>query len=79
MSMATALPYASDVPVPPTLADALVAIRERKQVSLNEQAQIDAERDRLIRAAYAEDGGVREIARLVGLSHTAVMQIVAEP
>lgn len=35
-----------------------------------------AERDRLIREAAAQGGGLREIARAVGLSHAGVKKIV---
>lgn len=34
------------------------------------------ERDRLIREAYEQGAGVREIARLVGLAHPSVIKIV---
>jgi hypothetical protein len=33
-------------------------------------------RDRLIRDAYAKGGGLREIGRLVGMTHRAVSKIV---
>lgn len=35
-------------------------------------------RDRLIRENHARGGGLREIARLVGLTHRAVSKIVAK-
>ena len=34
------------------------------------------ERNRLIRESYAAEGGVREIARLVGLTHPSVLNIL---
>ncbi len=34
------------------------------------------ERNRLIREAHAAGGGVREIARMVGLTHPAVLNIL---
>lgn len=35
-------------------------------------------RNERIRAAHANGGGVREIARLVGLTHAAVRKIIAK-
>ena len=35
-------------------------------------------RDRLIREAHANGAGLREIARLVGMTHPAVSKIVAK-
>ena len=35
-------------------------------------------RDRLIREAHANGAGLREIARLVGMTHPAVIKIVAK-
>ena len=35
-------------------------------------------RDRLIREAHAKGAGLREIARLVGLTHPAISKIVAK-
>jgi DNA-directed RNA polymerase specialized sigma subunit len=40
-------------------------------------AQATAERDRLIAEARAKGGTLREIADLVGLSHTAISKIEA--
>ncbi len=57
------------MPIEPELADALVRIGKRRQADREEQA-------RLIRRAYAQGGGVREIARLTNLSHTHVSRIV---
>lgn len=37
-----------------------------------------AERDELIRIAYQEGAGPREISRLVGLSHPAVIRIIRQ-
>lgn len=37
-----------------------------------------AERDELIRVSYQEGAGPREIARLVGLSHPAVIRIIRQ-
>jgi DNA invertase Pin-like site-specific DNA recombinase len=57
------------VPIEPELADALARIgRER-------HPRRDEERD-LIRRAHSQGGGIREIARLVNLSHTHVARIV---
>lgn len=42
-----------------------------------QQARYHAERDELIRQARAEGMGVREIARLVGMTHPGVLAILA--
>jgi DNA-binding transcriptional regulator LsrR (DeoR family) len=55
--------------IPDELADALVrATRQAKDGT--------AERNRLIRQASAQGATAREIARLIGLSHTGVQRIL---
>lgn len=53
----------------PELAKRLVAVGNRTRNSR-------AERDRLIVEAHAAGAGVREIARLVGLTHPGVIRII---
>lgn len=57
------------VPVDPELARKLT--REGRKAR-----EATAERDRLIAEAYKAGGGLREIARLVGLTHPTVKYIV---
>jgi hypothetical protein len=54
---------------------ALTAKRLRRAAA--QQARWHAERDELIRLAHAEGIGVREIARLVGMTHPGVLAILA--
>lgn len=67
MTLTDTLP---DMAVDPELADRIVAVSQRIR-----EAPVE-ERDRLIREAYAAGGGLREIARLAGLTHRAVRKIV---
>jgi transposase-like protein len=57
------------VPVDPTTARRLTAVAKRAR-------EATEERNRLIREAHAAGGGVREIARLVGLTHPSVLNIL---
>lgn len=54
---------------------ALVAKRLRRAAA--QQERWHAQRDELIRQARAEGLGVREIARLVGMTHPGVLAILA--
>ena len=51
-------------------------LAKRLQRAAKNQTKWRDERDDLIRAAYEAGGGVREIARLAGLSHPGVMRIL---
>jgi len=78
--LATKLPqtrYDHHVPVAPELAEQLAAISE--EVREKRKAVPTTRRDMLIRDAYEQGGGVREIARLTGLTHEAVRKILAKP
>jgi predicted transcriptional regulator len=57
------------VPVDPTTA-------KRLTTAATKARDWTEERNRLIREAHAAGGGVREIARLVGLTHPAVLNII---
>lgn len=57
------------MPVDPALAKRLAAAARKAE-------EWRAERDRLIVQAVAEGGGVREVARLVGLTHPSVLKTV---
>jgi predicted transcriptional regulator len=58
-----------DVPVAPDLARRLKATSKRA-------TEATVERDRLIVEAHRAGGGVREIARLVGMTHPGVLRIL---
>lgn len=60
------------MPVAPELAERLAAVSQRVR-----DAPV-GERNKLIREAHAAGGGVREIARLTGLTHKAVQKILAK-
>jgi transposase-like protein len=57
------------VPLDPDLAKRLERVSKRAREATDE-------RNRLIREAHAAGGGVREIARLVGLTHPSVLNIL---
>lgn len=57
------------VPVDPATAKAIAAAAKRAREST-------IERDRLIVQAYRAGGGMREIARLAGLTHPGVRRIL---
>jgi transposase-like protein len=57
------------VPVDPALARKLTTAAGKAR-------DWTEERNRLVREAHAAGGGVREIARLVGLTHPAVLNII---
>ncbi len=59
------------VPVDPALSKRLTRASQKAK-------DYTAERNRLIVEAHAAGGGVREIARLVGLTHPAVLRILAK-
>lgn len=62
--------------VPPVPVDP--ALSKRLSRTSQKAKDYTAERNRLIVEAHAAGGGVREIARLVGLSHPAVLRILAK-
>lgn len=64
--MTTTVP---SVPVDPALA-------KRLSTAADKARSWTDERNRLIREAHAAGGGVREIGRLVGLTHPAVMNVI---
>jgi hypothetical protein len=57
------------------MTDVNTAQRLRRAAA--QQERWHAERDELIRQARAEGMGVREIARLVGMTHPGVLAILA--
>jgi DNA invertase Pin-like site-specific DNA recombinase len=57
------------VPVDPAAA-------KRLTTAATKAREWTEERNRLIREAHAAGGGVREIARLVGLTHPTVLNIL---
>jgi hypothetical protein len=57
------------MPVDPSLARRLKATAKRA-------TEATVERDRLIVEAHRVGGGVREIARLVGMTHPGVLRIL---
>lgn len=57
------------MPVDPALA-------KRLTTSADKARSWTEERNRLIREVHAAGGGVREIARLVGLAHPSVLNIL---
>ncbi len=59
------------VPVDPALSKRLARASQKAK-------DYTVERNRLIVEAHAAGGGVREIARLVGLTHPAVLRILAK-
>jgi transposase-like protein len=52
------------------------ATAKRLTTAANKARDWTEERNRLVREAHAAGGGVREIARLVGLTHPAVLNIL---
>jgi transposase-like protein len=62
-------PTIPGVPVDPTLARKLTTAAGKAR-------DWTEERNRLVREAHAAGGGVREIARLIGLTHPAVLNII---
>lgn len=62
-----------DVALDPALAGQIATESERARTA----TPVTAERDRLIRQAYADGAGVREIGRAAGLTHRAVTKIVS--
>jgi hypothetical protein len=62
--------------VPPVPVDP--ALSKRLSRTSQKAKDYTAERNRLIVEAHAAGGGVREIARLVGLTHPAVLRILAK-
>lgn len=64
--MTTTLP---SVPVDPDLAKRLATAARKAE-------EWKVERDRLIVEAVAAGGGVREVARLVGLTHPSILKTV---
>ncbi len=61
--------YAAAVPVDPEDAERLRQLARDKRISI-------AEHNRVIREVNAKGGSVREIARLVGMSHGGVQDIL---
>jgi transposase-like protein len=61
------------MPLDPDLAERLRVAGEKVKTSRTETI---AARDQVILEAYGKGGGVREIARAVGLSHPVVLDII---
>jgi hypothetical protein len=59
------------------MADVTTDTARKLRRAAAQQARYHAERDELIRQARAEGLGVREIARLVGMTHPGVLAILA--
>ena len=66
--------------VSPTLASVPLSDDEARELSRAARMAVTwrENRDRLIRTAHGNGGGVREIARLVDLTHAAVRKIIAK-
>lgn len=63
------------VALDPAVAEQIAAASREAR----EAEPITARRDALIRQAYADGAGVRELGRAAGLTHEAVRKIVAKP
>lgn len=66
----------SPMPIDPELAKQMEFNREAMTGLEDSQSKLIAERDDLIRKAVADGASLREVAALVGLSHTQVANIV---
>jgi hypothetical protein len=75
----TVVPMVAATFQPVTVSDAsasrLRAIARRRKAAVNREQAIEAEMLEAVAAARAEGGNLREIAYLLGISHTAVAKI----